>query len=87
LKKHDQKDALCRFTNTNAPPATSALKKSRSSPTQQRPRRSVSALDARRFDPGPRGTFNPGEVLKVVFAATPIRCILRIRNAIGETES
>ena len=40
-----------------------------------------------RFDPGTRSSFDPGEVLRSFLAIEAVRCILRIRNAVGETES
>src|SRR6185312_8422433 len=52
LKQHNQKDAPCRFTNTNALPATSARKKSRSSLTPRSPSAPIAA--ARWSAPLPR---------------------------------
>src|SRR6185312_6004702 len=52
LKQRNQKDAPCRFTNTNALPATSARKKSRSSLTPRSP--SAPTAVARWSAPSPR---------------------------------
>jgi len=70
LKQHDQKDAPCRFTNTNAPPAISALKKSRSSLTPRSP--SALTAVARWSAPSPRPpSSSPVEAGTRTATATP----------------